>query len=291
MFSCGPSARSIARLPSPSASRRPFPLPSSSRTFSPLPTSLALSPPCRTLLQRRWASHATSSGPSSRPGSVGNPRRRASEAYSRAQQQHYAQRNRSLALYSAATVLLVGAASYLAVPLYRVFCSTTGYGGTPQTDSTKFSPERLVARTDLSSRIRVSFNADSSDSLPWSFTPQQKEVRVLPGETALAFYTAKNNSDEDIIGIATYNVTPANIAPYFAKVECFCFEEQRILAGEEVDLPVFFFIDRDYVDDPLMKDVQEVTLSYTFFRARRDKFGNLVPAEGPLAVTDSVPAV
>ncbi|GAA6028745.1 hypothetical protein JCM8097_007374 [Rhodosporidiobolus ruineniae] len=226
-------------------------------------------------------------------GSTGssNARQSAQDAYNRARQEHYRQRNRSLALYSGATILFVTAASYLAVPLYRVFCSTTGYGGTPQTDSSKYSPERLVARTDLDSRIRVTFNADASDSLPWSFTPQQKEVRVLPGETALAFYTAENNSDEDIIGIATYNVTPANIAPYFAKVECFCFEEQRILAREEVDLPVFFFIDRDFVDDPLMKDVREVTLSYTFFRARRDKFGNLVPAEGPLSVVDSVPAV
>ncbi|GAA5825223.1 hypothetical protein JCM3770_001837, partial [Rhodotorula araucariae] len=80
------------------------------------------------------------------------------------------------------------------------------------------------------------------------------------------------------------------VAPYFAKVECFCFEEQRLLAGEEVDLPVFFFIDRDFVDDPQMKDVREVTLSYTFFRARRDSFGNLVPADGPLAVANSVPA-
>ncbi|GAA5990780.1 hypothetical protein JCM5350_004640 [Sporobolomyces pararoseus] len=213
------------------------------------------------------------------------------EQYRRAQQARYKERNRSLLLYSAATILLVTASSYLAVPLYRVFCSTTGYAGTPVTDPSKFLKERLVARTDLDKRIKVQFNADSSDSLPWTFTPQQKEVRVLPGETALAFYTAKNLSDEDIIGIATYNVTPNNIAPYFAKVECFCFEEQRILAGEEVDLPVFFFIDRDFVDDPLMKDVREVTLSYTFFRARRDSHGNLVPSEGPLAVPGSVPAV
>lgn len=80
------------------------------------------------------------------------------------------------------------------------------------TDPSKFLKERLVARTDLDKRIKVQFNADSSDSLPWTFTPQQKEVRVLPGETALAFYTAKNLSDEDIIGIATYNVTPNNVS-------------------------------------------------------------------------------
>lgn len=132
------------------------------------------------------------------------------------------------------------------------------------TDRSRFGAERLIPHPGLERRIKVSFNADSSDALPWTFVPQQKEVRVLPGETALAFYTAKNEGDEDIIGIATYNVTPDKIAPYFAKVECFCFEEQRILAGEEVDLPVFFFIDKDFLDDPGMRDVKEVTLSYTF---------------------------
>ncbi|GJN90043.1 hypothetical protein Rhopal_003041-T1 [Rhodotorula paludigena] len=230
---------------------------------------------------RRWAHSA----PPPRPQQTQR------EAYERARAEHYKQRNRSLLLYSAATVLVVSAASYLAVPLYRVFCAKTGFAGTPTTDMSKFLPERLVARTDLDRRIRVTFNADSSDSLPWSFEPQQREVRVLPGETALAFYTAKNHSDEDIIGIATYNVAPDKIAPYFAKVECFCFEEQRLLAGEEVDLPLFFFIDQDFVDDPDMKDVDDVTLSYTFFRARRDSYGNLVPSEGPLAVAGSVPAV
>ncbi|KDE02595.1 hypothetical protein MVLG_06857 [Microbotryum lychnidis-dioicae p1A1 Lamole] len=206
-----------------------------------------------------------------------------SQAYADARKAHYQQRNRSLLLYSSATIVLVTTASYLAVPLYRVFCSATGYGGTPATDKSRFGAERLIPVVETERRIRVQFNADSSDSLPWTFTPQQKEVRVLPGETALAFYRAKNNSTEDIVGIATYNVTPNNIAPYFAKVECFCFEEQRILAGEEVDLPVFFFIDKDFLEDPLMRDVQEVTLSYTFFRARRDHFGNLVPAEAELS--------
>ncbi|BGP17588.1 hypothetical protein JCM10213_001237 [Rhodosporidiobolus nylandii] len=291
MFASGSAFGRAGRSLRPPPAARPRSTPSSSFAFSPLRTAFAPSSAPRTPLARRWASTGPSNGPASQPGSAQHARRQASEAYNRARQEHHSQRNRSLALYSAATIFVVGAASYLAVPLYRVFCSATGYNGTPTTDPTKFSPERLVARTDLGHRIRVTFNADSSDALPWSFEPQQKEVRVLPGETALAFYTAKNHSDEDIIGIATYNVTPGQIAPYFAKVECFCFEEQRILAGEEVDLPVFFFIDRDYVDDPLMKDVTEVTLSYTFFRARRDKYGNLVPSEGPLAVADSVPAV
>ncbi len=130
--------------------------------------------------------------------------------------------------------------------------------------------------------------------MPWKFTPQQREVRVLPGETALAFYTATNKSNEDIIGVATYSVTPAQVAPYFSKIQCFCFEEQRLNAGETVDMPVFFFIDPDFVNDPTMNKIDTITLSYTFFsmlepprfagaylcriaEARYDKNGNLYP--------------
>lgn len=104
-----------------------------------------------------------------------------------------------------------------------------------------------------------------SDVLPWKFTPQQREVRVLPGETALAFYTATNKGPADIIGVATYSVTPAQVAPYFSKIQCFCFEEQKLNAGESVDMPVFFFIDPDFVKDPNMKGIDTITLSYTFF--------------------------
>ena len=101
--------------------------------------------------------------------------------------------------------------------------------------------------------------------LPWKFTPQQREVRVLPGETALAFYTATNKGPADIIGIATYSVTPGQVAPYFSKIQCFCFEEQKLNAGESVDMPVFFFIDPDFAKDPTMKNIDTITLSYTFF--------------------------
>lgn len=111
----------------------------------------------------------------------------------------------------------------------------------------------------------MTFNASVSDVLPWKFVPQQREVRVLPGETALAFYTATNKSDQDIIGVATYSVTPAQVAPYFSKIQCFCFEEQRLNAGETVDMPVFFYLDPDLMTDLNMRGVETVTLSYTFF--------------------------
>lgn len=117
-----------------------------------------------------------------------------------------------------------------------------------------------------SRRLRITFAGSTSDILPWKFTPQQREVRVLPGESALAFYTATNYSkDEDIIGVATYSVTPAQVAPYFSKIQCFCFEEQRLNKGETVDMPVFFYIDPDFLKDPNMKGIDTITLNYTFF--------------------------
>lgn len=102
-------------------------------------------------------------------------------------------------------------------------------------------------------------------------------MRVLPGETALAFYTATNTSQEDIIGVATYSVTPGQVAPYFSKIQCFCFEEQRLNAGETVDMPVFFYIDPEFARDSNMKGIETVTLSYTFFKAKYDKDGHLRP--------------
>lgn len=147
-------------------------------------------------------------------------------------------------------------------------CQQTGWGGQPIKASIHSNADdpatRLTPVTD-SRRLRITFNGSVSDVMPWKFTPQQREVRVLPGETALAFFTATNKSTEDIIGVATYSVTPAQVAPYFSKIQCFCFEEQRLNAGETVDMPVFFFIDPDFVNDPTMTKIDTVTLSYTFF--------------------------
>lgn len=136
----------------------------------------------------------------------------------RRQQAAYKRRNQSLFMYSAATVIFAVGFTYAAVPLYRAFCSATGFSGTPITDPERFAPSRLIpayfdpATNAPTKRIRVSFNADASDAIPWTFTPQQKEIHVLPGETALAFYTAKNKSNRDLIGIATYNVSPDRVS-------------------------------------------------------------------------------
>lgn len=146
-------------------------------------------------------------------------------------------------------------------------CQQTGWGGQPiltHRGGDSDTASRVNPVTD-SRRLRITFNGSVSDVLPWKFTPQQREVRVLPGETALAFYTATNKSSSDIIGVATYSVTPGQVAPYFSKIQCFCFEEQKLNAGESVDMPVFFFIDPDFVTDPNMKGIDTITLSYTFF--------------------------
>jgi len=158
-----------------------------------------------------------------------------------------------------------------------MICQQTGWGGTPinihdkaptPTDLSS-SPDSLPAHLTpqtTSARIRVSFTSSVSDVLPWKFTPQQRDVRIFPGETALAFYTAKNTSaTEDIIGVATYSVTPAQVAPYFSKIQCFCFEEQRLNKGEEVDMPVFFYIDPEMLKDRNCKGIESVVLNYTFF--------------------------
>ena len=152
---------------------------------------------------------------------------------------------------------------------HEQICQQTGWGGQPVRSSVHGSATadpstRLTPVTDAT-RLRITFAGSTSDILPWKFTPQQREVRVLPGETALAFYTATNQSDADIIGVATYSVSPGQVAPYFSKIQCFCFEEQRLNAGETVDMPVFFYIDPEFLNDPQMNHIETITLNYTFF--------------------------
>ncbi|KAH3664046.1 hypothetical protein OGAPHI_004760 [Ogataea philodendri] len=180
--------------------------------------------------------------------------------------------------YSVSLFLVFMTLSFASVPLYRVVCQKTGWGGTPMTDSSKFTPDKLVP-VDTDKKIRVSFTAETSRKLPWKFVPQQREVYLVPGETALAFYKAKNVSSKDITGMATYSVTPDHIAPYFNKIQCFCFEEQRLNAGEEVDMPLFFFIDPEFSQDPSMRNVEDIVLHYTFFKATHDESHEQIMAE------------
>lgn len=160
--------------------------------------------------------------------------------------------------------------SYASVPLYRVFCQVTGFGGTVRRgDGEEVEFETALDDVEIvpGRPITVRFNADVSARVPWRFTPSQAEVTVNPGETALAFYVAENLAEEAINGISTYNVTPAKAGMYFNKVQCFCFDEQRLKPGEVLDMPVFFYLDPSLVEDEGMADVKDITLSYTFFRA------------------------
>jgi cytochrome c oxidase assembly protein subunit 11 len=145
-----------------------------------------------------------------------------------------------------------------AVPLYRLFCQVTGYGGTTQ------RAEALPA-APLEQTIHVRFNADVDPGLPWSFRPAQREVEVRLGEQGLAYFRARNDSDRAIVGQAVYNVTPYKAGPYFDKIACFCFDEQVLQPGEEADMPVSFFVDPAIASDPNTRDVTTITLSYTFF--------------------------
>ena len=179
-------------------------------------------------------------------------------------------RVQSTALLLSAFCIACFSASYLAVPLYRMFCQVTGYGGTVK-DRSSLPVKELAAKQSNKSRgqlITVNFNADTSAHLAWRFTPCQSSVKIRPGETALAFFTAHNPSDKPMVGIATYNVTPMKAGVYFNKIQCFCFEEQRLLPGETIDMPVFFFIDPEFTDDHNVQDVTNLTLSYTFWPAQ-----------------------
>lgn len=175
-------------------------------------------------------------------------------------------RNRTTLLYVTSFAVLVGGLSYAAVPLYRLYCQSTGRGGRAVADE---GADKLEATKKVGHRrIRVAFNADTASGLRWNFRPRQNDVTVHPGETVLAFYTARNPGDEPVDGIATYNVVPFEAGKYFNKIQCFCFEEQRLNPHEEVDMPVFFYIDPEYAEDPRLEGVDDLTLSYTFFEAK-----------------------
>ncbi len=153
------------------------------------------------------------------------------------------------------------ALSFAAVPLYDLFCRVTGFGGTTQVAIEM--PETVLDR-----RINVRFHTDTGRGLPWGFVAEARELTVQIGQPALTSFTAINESDSAVVGTAIYNVTPAKIGRYFYKVNCFCFEEQLLGAGQKQHFPVYFFIDPAVADDPDLDDVTTVTLSYTFFEAK-----------------------
>ena len=144
-----------------------------------------------------------------------------------------------------------------AVPLYRLFCQVTGYGGTPQVaDAAPGAADGVVT---------VRFNADTGRGMPWEFRPALNQVEARLGEQMTVFFEATNPTDRPITGTATFNVTPDKAGPYFAKIDCFCFTEQVLAPGQTVAMPVTFFVDPELFTDRETKEVRTITLSYTFF--------------------------
>lgn len=180
-----------------------------------------------------------------------------------------AEKNMKLAYYMGTMVVFVFGLSYAAVPLYKVFCQMTGFGGTTQVADE--ARAKKVVPLENGRIVKVFFSGTVHDAMPWSFRPTQNEVKVVPGETALAFYSVTNTADYPVTGVATYNVLPPKAGLYFSKIQCFCFEEQRLGAHEQIDMPVFFFIDPEFADDPAMDSVNSITLSYTFFKTGDEK--------------------
>lgn len=172
-------------------------------------------------------------------------------------------RNKTLALNLAALAAGMAMLSFASVPLYRLFCAMTGYGGA--TVTAVAAPGAVAG-----SPITVRFNADTSPELPWDFQPGEKQLALAVGEERLTFYRVRNRSARPVTGRATYNVLPFAAGPYFNKIECFCFREQRLEAGQEVEMPVSFFIDPAIRDDPQLKHLKTITLSYTFFPVKAE---------------------
>jgi cytochrome c oxidase assembly protein subunit 11 len=150
--------------------------------------------------------------------------------------------------------------SFASVPLYRMFCAATGFGGTTQ---------RAVAAPNevADAIITVRFDAAAAPDLGWEFRPVTPELRLHPGERREVYFRAVNRSAEPVTGTATYNVTPAKTGIYFDKLQCFCFTKQRLLPGESRDMGVTFFVDPDVLRDRDTSEVRTITLSYTMFRA------------------------
>ena len=175
---------------------------------------------------------------------------------------------------AAAGMLGLGFAS---VPLYRLFCETTGFGGTTMratesqaADAQARGISANVSESESAGAISYSirFDANTQRDMPWTFEPLQVTDRVSIGQRDMAIYVARNNSDQPITGTATFNVEPEAAGKYFNKIQCFCFTEQTLQPGQEVRMPVIYYVDPAAQDDPLMDGVEQITLSYTFHRVK-----------------------
>ena len=172
---------------------------------------------------------------------------------------------RTGAIMALVALAMVGLA-FASVPLYRIFCQVTGFAGTTQMRPGAQAPGAVVGKL-----ISVRFDANTSSALPWAFKPERPTDRVAIGARELTFFHAKNLSDKPVTGTATFNVTPSQAGQYFTKVQCFCFTEQTLKPGEEMRMPVVFYVDPAILADPDASKISEITLSYTFYPVDQPK--------------------
>jgi cytochrome c oxidase assembly protein subunit 11 len=170
-----------------------------------------------------------------------------------------------MALNAAALAVAMVCMAYASVPLYRIFCQVTGFGGTTREGTV--APGAVAGDHE----ITVRFNADTDKNLPWKFAPVQHEMRVKIGEQALAHFWAENIDNKPVTGQAVYNVVPHEAGSYFVKIQCFCFDKQTLKPGQRVDMPVVFYVDPEILKDPEARDIRTITLSYTFFLENQQK--------------------
>ena len=169
-------------------------------------------------------------------------------------------KNRRVGLLAAGGAVAMLGLGYASVPLYRLFCQVTGYGGTTQrADALTASGVKIAGKV-----VTVRFDANVAKTLPWEFKPEQIKQDLQLGERKIATYSAKNLTSRTITGTAMFNVSPEQAGKYFNKIECFCFTEQKLLPGQDVRMPVIYYVDPAILDDPSARNIEEITLSYTF---------------------------
>lgn len=173
---------------------------------------------------------------------------------------------RRTALMAGGFALAMLGLGYASVPLYQLFCQVTGFGGTTM----RVSEAQAASVKTSAGHISVRFDASLDRAMPWRFEPAQVTQEMRIGTRKMAFYRARNLSDQPITGVATFNVEPALAGKYFNKIHCFCFNRQTLQPGQEVDMPVTYYVDPKILDDPELKGLEQITLSYTFHIAADD---------------------
>ena len=190
--------------------------------------------------------------------------------------------NRKVGLMALAFALFMLGMGFAAVPLYRIFCQVTGFGGTTQRASAAEAGGVQIA----TQRISVRFDGNVEGGMPWRFGPEQVTEEMRIGERKIAYYTAQNLSDKPITGVASFNVEPAIAGIHFKKIQCFCFNEQTLQPGEKVRMPVLYFIDPAILKDPETAAIPQITLSYTFHVSANQSAAKAAPVKAASKALD-----